>query len=283
MQLRFDEYAADPEVRGPARNATNDALRRVIDYYLYRDLQRGWRVTAPNLEDCGLLAFDYEGLQGDDGLLGEAELWEHGFSVRADRETRAVHRDASTAARLLRRNCGRSFSAPCWMSCAGPSRSRWMCSTRRNSSTSSSRPSRAAGGHRLVSRGCSRTRKVRGRLPAPEAAAGPHGLLRLFLRRLRPLSRSARWPLRAAGTELRSRRSGSDDPLSVSRAEALRHRRAGAQRRRSRATRSTPTPCAGCRQTARSARWTAHDCWRPAKFRPRSTATSSNAIGASSI
>jgi len=41
MQLRFEEYAADPEVRGPARNATHDALRRVIDYYLYRDLLRG--------------------------------------------------------------------------------------------------------------------------------------------------------------------------------------------------------------------------------------------------
>jgi hypothetical protein len=40
MQLRFEEYAADPEVRGLARNATHDALRRVIDYYLYRDLQR---------------------------------------------------------------------------------------------------------------------------------------------------------------------------------------------------------------------------------------------------
>ncbi len=87
MQLRFDEYAADPEVRGPARSATNDALRRVIDYYLYRDLQRGWRVTAPNLEDCGLLAFDYEGLRGEEGLLGERELWEAGFSLRADRDS----------------------------------------------------------------------------------------------------------------------------------------------------------------------------------------------------
>ncbi len=86
MQLRFDEYAADPDVRGPARNATNDALRRVIDYYLYRDLQRGWRVTAPNLEDCGLLTFDYEGLKGEDGLLSEAELWETGFSIRSVRE-----------------------------------------------------------------------------------------------------------------------------------------------------------------------------------------------------
>jgi ATP-dependent helicase YprA (DUF1998 family) len=85
MQLSFEEYAADPEVRGPARNATNDALRRVIEYYLYRDLQRGWRVTAPNLEDCGLLIFDYLGLKGADGLLGEKELWAAGFAVRPDR------------------------------------------------------------------------------------------------------------------------------------------------------------------------------------------------------
>lgn len=86
MQLRFEGYAADPEVRGPARNATHDALRRVIDYYLYRDLQRGWRVTAPNLEDCGLLVFDYDGLRGNDGLLDESELWNAGFTVKADRD-----------------------------------------------------------------------------------------------------------------------------------------------------------------------------------------------------
>ena len=81
MQLRFDEYAADTDVRGPARNATHDALRRVIGYFLYRDLQRGWRVTAPNLEDCGLLSFDYEGLTGEEGLLAEEDLWNEGFSV----------------------------------------------------------------------------------------------------------------------------------------------------------------------------------------------------------
>ncbi len=86
MQLQFDEYAADPEVRGPAKNATNDALRRVIDYYLYRDLQRGWRVTAPNLEDCGLLVFDYEGLKGTDSLLDEVQLWSTGFKIQVDRD-----------------------------------------------------------------------------------------------------------------------------------------------------------------------------------------------------
>ena len=85
MNLRFEDYAADPEVRGPARQSTQDALRRVLEYFLYRDLERGWRVTAPNLEDCGLLRFEYEGLGGEDGLLAETELWESGFSVREGR------------------------------------------------------------------------------------------------------------------------------------------------------------------------------------------------------
>ena len=80
MNPRFENYAADPEVRGPARQHTRDALRRVLEYFLYRDLERGWRVTAPNLEDCGLLRFEYEGLAGQDGLLGETTLWESGFS-----------------------------------------------------------------------------------------------------------------------------------------------------------------------------------------------------------
>lgn len=85
MQLRFEEYAADPEVRGPAKNATDDALRRVIDYFLYRDLERGWRVTAPNLEDCGLLSFGYDGLVGEDGLLAEKELWDAGLTIKRGR------------------------------------------------------------------------------------------------------------------------------------------------------------------------------------------------------
>ena len=85
MNPRFDDFAADPEVRGPAKQSTRDAMRRVLEYFLYRDLERGWRVTAPNLEDCGLLRFEYEGLDGADGLLAEEGLWEAGFSVREGR------------------------------------------------------------------------------------------------------------------------------------------------------------------------------------------------------
>jgi len=143
MQLPFEAYAADPDVRGPARNATHDALRRVIDYYLYRDLQRGWRVTAPNLEDCGLLSFDYEGLCGDEGLLGESTLWETGFSMREGRhEVQCIDTPHHSVPALPR--CGKRCSAPCSTCCVGPSRSRWMSSIPRSNSIWSSRPHRAS-------------------------------------------------------------------------------------------------------------------------------------------
>jgi len=86
MGLLFEEYASDPDVRGPAVDTTNAAFRKVLDYYLYRDLQRGWRVTAPNLEDCGLLRFDYDGLSGKDSLLADDEVWTTGLHRRNGRE-----------------------------------------------------------------------------------------------------------------------------------------------------------------------------------------------------
>src|SRR5262249_18889140 len=39
------------------------ALRDVLGYRLYRDLRRGWRVTSPNLEQCGLLEIRYQSLE----------------------------------------------------------------------------------------------------------------------------------------------------------------------------------------------------------------------------
>ena len=87
LKLPFADYAADPDVRGPARSLTDDALRQVIDYYLYRDLQRGWRWTVPNLEDCDLLVFEYVGLTGPDGLLADPEVWEAGLTVSGEPET----------------------------------------------------------------------------------------------------------------------------------------------------------------------------------------------------
>ena len=62
LDLPVELYAVDPGVKYRARDETDRALREVLGYYLYRDLRRGWRVTSPNLEQCGLLKIDYASL-----------------------------------------------------------------------------------------------------------------------------------------------------------------------------------------------------------------------------
>lgn len=62
LGLNLGLYAANPGVMFQQKLETERAFRDVIGYRVYRDLQRGWRVTAPNLEQCGLLEIDYESL-----------------------------------------------------------------------------------------------------------------------------------------------------------------------------------------------------------------------------
>ena len=56
-------YATEPEAKFNARKETEHALRQALAYRVYQDLRRGWRVTAPNLEQCGLLEIEYASLQ----------------------------------------------------------------------------------------------------------------------------------------------------------------------------------------------------------------------------
>ncbi len=62
LALPIEDYAKDPEVEYFAREETDRALREVIAYRIYQDLERGWRVTAPNLEQSGLLRIEYRSL-----------------------------------------------------------------------------------------------------------------------------------------------------------------------------------------------------------------------------
>lgn len=82
-------YANDPELRGPALEETRRALRSVLAYFLYRDLERGWRVTSPNLEQCGLLEFEYMAI---DEVASDQATWEdknaHAALVAASPEQR---------------------------------------------------------------------------------------------------------------------------------------------------------------------------------------------------
>jgi hypothetical protein len=72
LDLPIEEYARDPAVKFAARAETDRALRDVLGYRLYRDLERGWRVTAPNLEQSGLLLIRYDSL---DELAAADEEW----------------------------------------------------------------------------------------------------------------------------------------------------------------------------------------------------------------
>ena len=62
LGLGLSEYASNPEVRFAAREQTERALRDVLGYRLYLDQRRGWRVTAPNLEQTGLLRIEWGSL-----------------------------------------------------------------------------------------------------------------------------------------------------------------------------------------------------------------------------
>jgi hypothetical protein len=56
-------YAKEPAQWGPGKVRNEEAFQRLLDYRLYEDLRRGWRVAQPNLEQCGLLTLDYAGLR----------------------------------------------------------------------------------------------------------------------------------------------------------------------------------------------------------------------------
>jgi len=88
LNLSFDDYASNPDAsKGVAKIETERALRNVLGYHLYRDLRRGWRVTAPNLEQTGLLEIDYLSINE---LAEDAEQWSgcHPALFSANRESR---------------------------------------------------------------------------------------------------------------------------------------------------------------------------------------------------
>lgn len=76
LGLRFADYAANPEAVYGARSAAERAFKEFIEYRLYSDLQRGWRITMPNLEQTGLLRISYESLSE---IAADTALWETSY------------------------------------------------------------------------------------------------------------------------------------------------------------------------------------------------------------
>ena len=88
IKLPKSYYLSNPELKFGALLEADKAFRSVLGYRLYRDLKRGWRVTSPNLEQCGLLHIDYPVL---DELCKAEEEWKefHPALSKATTETRA--------------------------------------------------------------------------------------------------------------------------------------------------------------------------------------------------
>jgi hypothetical protein len=72
LNLPLDLYASDPGVKYQALAETQRAFRNVLGYRLYRDLKRGWRITSPNLEQCGLLTIIYLSLEE---VCSDEDVW----------------------------------------------------------------------------------------------------------------------------------------------------------------------------------------------------------------
>jgi len=62
LNLAEDKFAKEALV-GPRAKQNRAALHDLIEYRIYEDLRRGWRVVQPNLEQCGLLIVDYDELR----------------------------------------------------------------------------------------------------------------------------------------------------------------------------------------------------------------------------
>jgi superfamily II DNA/RNA helicase len=73
LALPFHVFARNPEARFSQRDNAERALREVIGYRLLIDLERGWRITMPNLEQTGLLVIDYMDLHE---ISADQDCWE---------------------------------------------------------------------------------------------------------------------------------------------------------------------------------------------------------------
>ncbi|MFZ5767237.1 MAG: DEAD/DEAH box helicase [Bacillota bacterium] len=62
LELPPSAYAKHPVESGPGRTRADAALRLLLEYLVYEDMGRGWRVMHPNLEQCGLVRVVYPGL-----------------------------------------------------------------------------------------------------------------------------------------------------------------------------------------------------------------------------
>lgn len=74
LGMELADYAKESTIESssPQARRTQKAFRDLIEYRIYEDLRRGWRLVQPNLEQCGLLRIEFEGLRE---LASSETIW----------------------------------------------------------------------------------------------------------------------------------------------------------------------------------------------------------------
>lgn len=67
-----ENYSVVPDAKFNRAKQVDKAFRSVLEYRIYSDLRRGWRIVAPNLEQSGLLEIEYLSL---DDVCDDDEIW----------------------------------------------------------------------------------------------------------------------------------------------------------------------------------------------------------------
>ena len=73
LGVPFEEYSANPDAPYTLRAEIEQTMKDVLVYRVYQDIRRGWRFNSPNLEQSGLIHFDYAML---DEISQNEQLWE---------------------------------------------------------------------------------------------------------------------------------------------------------------------------------------------------------------
>ena len=74
LDLAPADYALNADADYGAKRKIEKALRDAVAYRVYADLQRGWKITMPNLEQTGQLVIDYDSISL---IASDQALWEH--------------------------------------------------------------------------------------------------------------------------------------------------------------------------------------------------------------
>ncbi|MEU6096213.1 protein kinase [Streptomyces sp. NPDC047079] len=75
------DYTGEHDLPPTLAKSAAKTLRDVVAFRLYLDLERGWRITMPNLEQTGLLEIDYADLRW---VADKQDRWAHTHAVLRD-------------------------------------------------------------------------------------------------------------------------------------------------------------------------------------------------------